>query len=115
MRVVLLLAVTVGALHAAPAPFEGSSRQCEAVAHLAASTIAAHSDKPALEAITIGTGTLMASRYAKTHNPDLPVSVTCAGLYYRIALDPDGARFMLEGDNEASRGMTAESLFHVRP
>jgi hypothetical protein len=113
MRGILLLAVAVASLYAAPALIENASGQCEAVARRLNSMDPTAGTIPAWEEpLIVGAGTLMVAHLATQRFRAVPSSLTCAGGYWALRIDPDVARELFADDAPAK---TAEELMHATP
>jgi hypothetical protein len=106
----LTLVTVVAAGYAGPAIYENAGGQCEAVAR----RVAGGADMPpGARAMAIGVGSFIAARLVAEKYPQIPSSVSCAWVYWRLAWNPDGANDMFAGDS--GRDTTAEELLRTTP
>ena len=106
----LALVTMIAAFYAVPAIWENAGGQCEALARRAIG----RADMPAsARAMTVGVGSFIAARLVAEKYPQIPSSVSCAWVYWRLAWNPDGAKDMFAGDS--GREPTAEELLRAAP
>ncbi len=96
--IAIILFLALLGFYLGPTFIEGADSQCDALVAYAMNRSSLEGPSPMAIGMIKAFGPLVVKKMVQERYPDLPPQLTCAGLYWKAVVDPDGLQSLRPSD-----------------